>query len=381
VVIGRVSLRAGGILLVAVAFVASGVRVMAASGRAQQNPPPPTATAADVTDQEKDNAATDNRSWLLVPVVSANPKLGTSLGAVVAYTRRFDPDSGVSLFGVDAQYTSTHSTIAGVFARASFGADHHRIVVLLGSGYIKNDYQDYLGSGQPLKTNDDLLGGVGRYLYRLTGDWFTGVQGTAVNYQLFGDAPQDDLVLETLGLRGFKSAALGVVVMHDSRDSEDMPTGGWLLNTNNFAYRESLGGSTTFDSYRADFRAFWSHGSGHVLALRQNNWFTHAAPAVAQAMVVLRGYKIGQYLAPYMSSFEMEERLSFGRRWGATLFGGVAQLYGDPGPASSNRRAYTTWGAGIHFIIKPAERLLANFEYAQGVEDNRGVYLKIGYGW
>jgi hypothetical protein len=82
-----------------------------------------------------------------------------------------------------------------------------------------------------------------------------------------------------------------------------------------------------------------------------------------------------------MSSFEMEERLSFGKRWGATLFGGVAQLYGDRGPASNNQQTYTTWGAGLHFIIKPAERLLANLEYAQGLEDNHGVYLKFGYGW
>ena len=45
-------------------------------------------------------------------------------------------------------------------------------------------------------------------------------------------------MLETLGVQGFKSAALGAVVMHDSRDNEDMPTRGWFLNLNNLAYRE-----------------------------------------------------------------------------------------------------------------------------------------------
>jgi hypothetical protein len=39
------------------------------------------------------------------------------------------------------------------------------------------------------------------------------------------------------------------------------------------------------------------------------------------------------------------------------------------------------WGAGIHFVVKPSERMLINLEYAQGIEDNRGVYLKFGYGW
>ena len=124
-----------------------------------------------------------------------------------------------------------------------------------------------------------------------------------------------------------------------------------------------------------------SIGGGHVLAFRQYNWLTSDAPSAAQATVVLRGYKLGEYLAPYMSSFEAEERLSFSARWGATLFAGVAGLYGERGAVSANRDFYPTGGAGIHFVIKPAQRMLVNFEYAQGVEGNHGVFLKFGYGW
>jgi hypothetical protein len=320
---------------------------------------------AFVSSGDQVSAAGRSSPWLLVPLVSSNPKLGTAIGAFGAYLHEFDPDSRVSLFGVVYQYTSTHSTIASAFARTSFGADHHRIVGVAAFGYIKNDYQDYLGSGQPLQTNDDLKAGVGRYLYRVTGDWFLGAQGTAANYQVLGESAEDDQVLETLGLRGFTSAAVGAVVMHDSRDNEDMPTRGWFLNVNDLAYREALGGSAAFDAYRLDFRTFWSHGGGHVLAVRQNNWLTHDAPGVAQATVVL----------------EAEERLSLGSRWGVTVFAGIADLYGDRGAASASRQIYPTWGAGLHFIIKPAERMLANLEYAQGVEDNHGFYLKFGYAW
>ena len=108
---------------------------------------------------------------------------------------------------------------------------------------IKNDYDDYLGTGQPLKTDDDLKALAGRYLFRAKGDWFIGAQGSAANYQVLGATAEDDLVLETLGVRGFKSAALGAALMHDSRDNEDMPTTGWFLNVNNLAYREALGGA------------------------------------------------------------------------------------------------------------------------------------------
>jgi hypothetical protein len=344
-------------------------------------------TCGPASAQEQQPASTTTQApaeapspWLLAPLVSSSPKLGTSGGALGAYAAVLDPRSRVSLFGAMAQYTSTQSIIATAFARTSFGADHHRVVAIAVFGNIKNDYQDYLGTGQPLKTNDDLRAVALRYLFRATGDWFVGAQFNAANYQVLGATPEDDFVLETLGIRGFGSAALGAVVMHDSRDSEDMPQRGWYLNLNNLAYREAFGGSNSYDAYRADFKIFVPHGDGHVLAFRQFNWLTADAPAAGQATVVLRGYKFGQYLAPYMSSLEAEERLAFGRRWGATLFTGLAGLYG----ASSTplaRDLYPTVGAGLQFILKPDKRLLANLEYAQGVEDNHGIYLKFGYGW
>jgi len=345
---------------------------LAASAYAQQaSPDAPAPPAAE--DEPRSG-------WLLVPVFSSSPKLGTSGGGLVAYMHTFDPDSRVSLFGATYQYSSTHSQIAVAFARTSSGADHHRIVALAAFGHIENDYDDYLGTGQPLKTDDDLKAVVARYLFRVKGDWFIGAQGTAANYQVLGATPEDDLALETLGVRGFESAALGAVLMHDSRDSEDMPTTGWLLNVNNLAYREALGGASSFDAYRVDVRTFWKHGGGHVLAVRQYNWLSSDAPAAAQATVILRGYKFGQYLSPYMSSLEVEERLSFHRRWGATLFAGAAKLYGEA-PVPLERSTYPTIGGGVHFVIKPEERMIVNFEYAQGTGDSRGVYLKLGYGW
>ena len=230
-------------------------------------------------------------------------------------------------------------------------------------------------------TNDHLKALTGRYLYRLSGDWFIGARGVAADYQVLGESAQDDLVLETLGVQGFESAALGAVVIHDSRDNEDMPTRGWFLNLNNLAYREALGGSASFDAYRADLRGFWRHGGGHVLAFRQFNWLSSDAPGAAQPTVVLRGYTRGEFLAPYMSSLEVEERLSLGARWGATIFAGVAGLYGASGAFSSSNGYYPVFGGGVQFVLRPVQRMLVSLEYAQGVEDNRGVLLRFGYDW
>jgi hypothetical protein len=232
----------------------------------------------------------------------------------------------------------------------------------------------------PVRFNDDLKALAGRYLYRAAGDWFVGAQGSAANYQVLGATAEDDLTLETLGVRGFKSAGVGAVLMHDSRENEDMPTRGWFLNINNIAYREALGGDESFDAYRVEFKTFWKHGRGHVLAVRQFNWLTNDAPTAAEATINLRGYKQGQYLSPYMSSLEVEERLSFNARWGATLFAGAAGLYGKA-PAPLERSTYPMIGAGLQFVLKPVQRMNVNLEYAQGIEGNRGVYLKLGYAW
>ena len=100
----------------------------------------------------------------------------------------------------------------------------------------------------------------------------------------------------------------------------------------------------------------------------------------AQATVNIRAYKQGQYLSPFMSSLEVEERLSFNQRWGATLFAGAAVLYGEA-PVALDRSVFPNVGAGLHFVLKPAEHILLNLEYAQGIGDSRGVYLKLGYAW
>ena len=41
------------------------------------------------------------------------------------------------------------------------------------------------------------------------GDWFIGAQGNAANYQVLGATAEDDLVLETLGVRGFEVGRAG----------------------------------------------------------------------------------------------------------------------------------------------------------------------------
>ncbi len=319
--------------------------------------------------------------WLLLPIVSSGPKMGTSGGVLAAYLHYFDPKSDVSMFGVMYQYSTTDSSVGGLFARTSFGADHHRIEGVAGFGYVQNEYTDYEGTGQTVNTTDDLKLVAARYLYRLKGDWFVGAQALFCTYAVAGTNPSSQQILDLLGLSSINTGGLGVAVMHDSRDNQDMPVRGWYAIANNVADRESLGADANYATYRIEFKWFREHGKGHVFGVRQYDELTNNAPTTAETTVNMRGYKVMQYLGRYFSSLEAEERVRFSRRWGATLFGGVGRLYGgSSGPVNSDGY-YPSYGAGVHFVVSPEDHMNLNFEFAHGNLNNFGIYLKLGYQW
>jgi hypothetical protein len=177
--------------------------------------------AASGTVRADEEPAKPASPWLLLPTFSNNPKLGASVGGLGAYLRKFDAQSQVSMFSVSAQYTSTDSATLGAFARVSFAGDQHRILVRAYGGLIKNDYDNFLGTGIPLKSEDHMRSLVGRYLYRLENDWFVGAQAVSTNYQIVGQTSLDEDLLGFLGLTGFKAGGIGLVAYHDSRDLQD----------------------------------------------------------------------------------------------------------------------------------------------------------------
>jgi hypothetical protein len=91
-------------------------------------------TPPDVAPKQKEEKEGPESPWLLVPTLSSNPKLGTSVGGMAGYMYYFDPESKVSIFGTNLQYTSTNSIVAGLFAKTSFGADHHRLLAAVAGG-------------------------------------------------------------------------------------------------------------------------------------------------------------------------------------------------------------------------------------------------------
>jgi hypothetical protein len=325
------------------------------------------------------DAAKKESPWVILPLVQSNPKLGTALGAMGAYLHRFDDKSRLSMFGAGGIYTSTDSAVLMLFAKTSFDEDRQRLVIANPNGRINNDYKDYLGTGVEVHTQDDLHALMFRYLYRVYDNWFVGLQGVRANYNIDGETQVDDEFLTAQGLVGFKTGALGLSFYHDSRDNDNSPTRGWVLQMGNMAHRDWMAGDLDYDTYMVNYRGYTSHGDGNVFAARWFNMFTDDAPISGSAKIVQRGYKLGQYLGQNMSMIEVEERYKLAGTWTATLFGGYGCLYGGGKSCSDGENRFPNWGGGIQYVLKPKEGIVANLEYAAGKWDNWGLILKMGY--
>lgn len=317
--------------------------------------------------------------WLFTPLVSSAPKFGTSIGALGAFLKKFDEVSPTSMFGAAASYSNTESAFLGIFANTYFDNDRQRLLAGIMGGEINNEYSDFLGSGYPVNTTDNIHAIFVRYLYRVTEDWFLGPQVLSTNYAISGNDWFSQEILARIGLTGFDSNGIGLVAQRDTRDNQNSPSTGSLLNFNNIAYRESFGGDTSFDAYAFNFRKYYPHGNGHVLAARIDGRWTDDAPPAGYSSVRLRGYTFGQYLAPNATLLEVEERYHIQGRWGATAFVGVECLYGGGKSCSDGGNLYPAGGAGITFLLKAEEKMVARAEFAIGEGDNHGFYLKFGY--
>lgn len=328
------------------------------------------------TPPEKDSKSSP---WLIVPLLTNSPKLGTSAGVLGGYLHQFDEDSPTSMFGATGSYSDTDSVAIAAFARMYFDQDKQRLLLGAFHGEVNNAYADYLGTGYAFETTDTIYALFARYLYRLKAGWFLGPQVVSTNYAITGDDPLSNLFLEHIGLTGFSSNGIGLVGERDTRDNQNSPASGSVINFNNVAYRESLGGDNSFDAYKLTAKKYIGHWKSNVLAARIDGRWTNDAPAGGYSTVSLRGYTSGQYLAPNSTLIELEERFTIKNRLGGTLFAGAECLYGDGMQCFDKDNVYPSIGAGITYMLKVKEKMIARAEAAKGKDENYGFYLKFGY--
>ncbi|TXS91946.1 hypothetical protein FV139_14565 [Parahaliea maris] len=328
--------------------------------------------------QGSDGSASRQSPWLLAPVLSSNPKLGTSAGALGAYVHQFAPEAPPSMFGAMAQYSTTDSYTYGLFARAYLGEDRHRVLGFVGGGKANNDYQDFLGSGREVSVTDDITLGYAAWLYRVSDHWYLGGQGLVNDYAMLGSNEFINIGLGLLGLDGFSSNALGLKAEYDSRDNTEAPNRGIFFTAGNLAYREALGGEESFDVYNASYAQYFAHGAGSVLATHAELRLTDDAPPSGYSSIRMRGYVQGEFRDTHSALVEMEERYFLAERWRLAAFAGVTCLLDSFGDCGDTSNLYAAAGLGVHFVLRPREQMTIRLDFARGEGGSQGLYMAFG---
>ena len=344
----------------------------------------------DDTVEAKSSKSDEQKSWLITPTLAADPKLGTNLGGVIAYLKQLDSESTPSMIGLSVSYSDTDSISGGIGAQLYWGADSRRLTMLLGGAQINNEYDDFLGTGQAVETQDTVHTVGFRYLHQLrkTG-WFAGIQGVSTNYAVGADGLMDGM-LDLVGLSGFDATGLGLVLQHDTMDQQRTPESGHLLTLHNFAYRETFGGESSFDVGFADlrwYRAIERLSSGRsnrpaVLALQIKGRFTSDAPLSGYSSVSLPGYTMGNYLSQHFTHLLVDGRFPLSRKLGLVAFGGVGCQFGDDitgRDIDCKDNTYPSVGVGVSYVLDEAASILIRLELAKGKSDNEAIYLRFGH--
>ena len=330
------------------------------------------------------------KPWLITPTLSADPKLGANVGGLVAYLKKLDAESTPSMTGLSVSYSDTDSMTGALFSQLYWKADTRRLSLLAAGAEINNEYDDFLGTGQTVETQDNVHTFGFRYLHRLRpGGWFVGIQGISTNYAVGADGILDSM-LNQIGLSGFDAAGLGLVFQHDTMNNQRDPSGGHLHTLHNFAYRESLGGETSFDVGYADLRWYRSierfsvdkSGRSPVIAIQLKGRFTADAPLSGYSSVNLPGYTMGNYLSRHYSHVLMDARIPLKGKLGLVAFGGVGCQFGEDiagKELSCGDATFPSVGIGMSYMLKAEASVLIRLEIAKGKSDNEAMYLRFGH--
>ena len=330
------------------------------------------------------------KPWLITPTLSADPKLGANVGGLVAYLKKLDSESTPSMTGLSVSYSDTDSMTGALFSQLYWKADTRRLSLLAAGAEINNEYDDFLGTGQTVETQDNVHTFGFRYLHRLRpGGWFVGVQGISTNYAVGADGILDGM-LNQVGLSGFDAAGLGLVFQHDTMNNQRDPSDGHLHTLHNFAYRESLGGETSFDVGYADLRWYRSierlsvgkSGRSPVIAIQLKGRFTADAPLSGYSSVNLPGYTMGNYLSRHYSHVLVDARIPLKGKLGLVAFGGVGCQFGEDiagRDLSCGDATFPSVGVGVSYMLKAEASVLIRLEIAKGKSDNEAIYLRFGH--
>ena len=343
---------------------------------------------AGKTEEEKEKRKGE---ILIAPIPISNPTIGYGLALVGGYVypmNKEDKVSPPSFTGGGGMYTDSKSWALAVAQKAYLSQDRYRLMGGIGTGKVNYDFYG-IGTeagkrGTSIPITQELVGVMAEGLRRIDWDFFVGLRYAIAKVKTTVDLSDR---LGSIGIQippielSVRTAALGLHIQRDTRDSTFYPKKGSLLDLRADPYSELWGGNFNYQAYSIAYNKYVGLDEQHVLAFRGYGRFTGGeVPFFALcsfgAGSDLRGYAGGRYRDRMMLAAQAEYRLELPKRFGLAAFAGV----GEVAPALdefNTRNLLPSGGFGLRYTLAKRNHINLRLDFAWGKGSN-GFYFSVG---
>jgi Omp85 superfamily domain len=349
------------------------------------------ATPASNPDQDsaKDNQPEKRGSFVIAPIPISSPAFGSGLLLITAYVFKLNEQDKVS-------------PPSWVGAAGAFTNNGSRGLALGGKLYLKeNKYQttlavikgranlDFFGIGRipgrsPVSVPLSMDGSIffGEFLRNLGRNVFIGprYQFRRLSAGIDGIVPPGGFELPDID-RKSNSAALGLHVQRDRRDSTFYPRKGTLIDFTADFFDQVWGSRREYQTYKVAYNGFKELTRRQVLAHRVMACSANGSVPFYDLCLFgfnndLRGYTAGEFQNRRMFAAQGEYRLELRKRFGLAAFaglGGVARRWTE----FRSDQLLPAAGLGLRFKLDKRNHINYRIDFGVGRE---GRTISIGIG-
>jgi hypothetical protein len=173
-----------------------------------------------------------------------------------------------------------------------------------------------------------------------------------------------------IGHNGGIQSAVGLVAIYDNRDNIINTYKGSLIELSSYFYAKEIGSTFNFSYLNLLYQKFWQIKRKHIIALQTRVRYGFGdIPFLDLSTAgnddLLRGYPKNRYRDKHFAGTQLEYRFPLFWRFGLVTFAGAGDVFSKHTDLSLDRLKYS-YGAGLRFVVNPAERLNIRLDYARG---------------
>lgn len=330
----------------------------------------------------EDTICEQKKGVFLLPLIYYTPDTRWAAGAAGVYYFRAQPktedqcEARTSFVQFLADYTQNKQldvwSVWNVFTR-------NENYLLKGELRYRNFPDKYYGIGNDSKKEDEekyeynLISVKNLFLKKITPGLFLGLD-YHFEYE-YGFKYTAGGSLEQGNIRGYKGgvgSALGLVMVFDDRDNIVNAYKGKLCEVSSYLYNNAIGSTFSFVSFNGLYQQYWQVRRKHIIAVQSKIRLAYGdVPFLDLSTLgnddILRGYPKNRFRDNHFIGSQIEYRFPLFWRFGMVTFAGAGDIFKDTKDLGLSTLKYSV-GAGLRFVVNPAERLNIRLDYGWGRE-------------